>query len=107
MISANGGLPAHRYTPQVTPRWPRGSEPASVGLPPDFRGPYGEAHIQLAKDYKPKWQKPFHLTGEREEVMKALVDDLIQKHFIEECHSGLWANNAFPVPKPGFKARIP
>ena len=30
MISANGGLPVHRYTPQVTPRWPRGSEPASV-----------------------------------------------------------------------------
>ena len=30
MISANGGLPAQRYTPQVTPRWPRGSEPASV-----------------------------------------------------------------------------
>ena len=29
MISANGGLPAHRYTPQVTPRWPQGSEPAS------------------------------------------------------------------------------
>ena len=29
-MSANGGLPAHRYTPQVTPRWPRGSEPASV-----------------------------------------------------------------------------
>ena len=44
MISANGGLPAHRYTPQVTPRWPRGSEPASlVRLPPtpldDPRGP--------------------------------------------------------------------
>ena len=78
-----------------------------VGLPSDFRGPYGEAHIQLAKDHKPKWQKPFHLTGEREEVMKALVDDLIQEHFIEECHSGLWANNAFPVPKPGSKAKIP
>ena len=31
MISANGGLPAHRYTPQVTQRWPRGSEPASGG----------------------------------------------------------------------------
>ena len=30
MISANGGLPAHRYVPQVTPRWPRESEPASV-----------------------------------------------------------------------------
>ena len=35
MISANGGLPAHRYTPQVTPRWPRGSELASAGC----RGP--------------------------------------------------------------------
>ena len=32
MISANGGLPAHRYTPQVTPGWPRGSEPASQDL---------------------------------------------------------------------------
>ena len=30
MISANGGLPAHRYTPQVTQRWPRESELASV-----------------------------------------------------------------------------
>ena len=29
MISANSGLPAPRYTPQVTPRWPRGFEPAS------------------------------------------------------------------------------
>ena len=29
MISANGGLPAERYGPQVTQRWPRGSEPAS------------------------------------------------------------------------------
>ena len=34
MIPANGGLPAHRYTPQVTQRWPRGSEPASVLLRP-------------------------------------------------------------------------
>ena len=32
MISANGGLPAHRYTPQVTHRWPRGSEPDSAPL---------------------------------------------------------------------------
>ena len=29
MISANGVLPAHRYTPQVTQRWPWGSKPAS------------------------------------------------------------------------------
>ena len=30
MISANDSLPAHRYTTQVTQRWPWGSEPASV-----------------------------------------------------------------------------
>ena len=30
MISANGGLLAHGYTPQVTQRWPQGSEPASA-----------------------------------------------------------------------------
>ena len=34
MISANGGLPAHRDTHQVTQRWPRGSEPASAHDPP-------------------------------------------------------------------------
>ena len=78
-----------------------------VGVLPDFRCPYGEVHIHLAEDYKPKTQKPFHLTGEREEVMKAMVDDLINQHFIEEYHSGLWANNAFPVLKPGSKSNIP
>ena len=30
MILANGGLPAHRYTPQMTQRWPRGSKLASA-----------------------------------------------------------------------------
>ena len=39
MVSANGGLPAHRYTPQVTPRWPGGSEPASLRYA--VRGPMG------------------------------------------------------------------
>ena len=37
MISANGDLPAHRYTPEVTQRWPRGSESASkVTCPSPF-----------------------------------------------------------------------
>ena len=47
MISANGGLPAHRYTPQVTPRWPRGSEPASV-LAPDGAESDKDSSLSLA-----------------------------------------------------------
>ena len=38
MISANGGLPAQEYTPEVTPRWPRGSEPADRGSTSEGRG---------------------------------------------------------------------
>ena len=34
MISGNGGLPAHRYTPQETQTWPRGSEPDSAAVIP-------------------------------------------------------------------------
>ena len=33
MISADGGLPAHRYTPQMIQRWPSWSELASVRPP--------------------------------------------------------------------------
>ena len=54
MISANGGLPAHRYTPQVTQRWPRGSEPASRMSV----GSYGatEPHLWLmSKIPTPTW----------------------------------------------------
>ena len=46
MISANGGLPAHRYTPQVTPRWPQGSEPASVER--KFKLPSGGVLVLLS-----------------------------------------------------------
>ena len=46
MISANGGLPAHRYTPQVTPRWPRGSEPASISWM------HSQAHARQAPTMK-------------------------------------------------------
>ena len=44
MISANGGLPAHRYTTQMTQRWPRGSEPASLG---EFFAVCQENHTRL------------------------------------------------------------
>ena len=70
MISANGGLPAHRYTPQVTPRWPRGSEPASVAdaqndlcithvllvCPINYRAPRWGVHQPIGNDT----QLPMH-----------------------------------------------
>ena len=51
MISANGGLPAHRYTPQVTQRWPQGSEPAS---PPFSERCYGSEVIE-ERTGGPQW----------------------------------------------------
>ena len=57
MISANGGLPAHRYTPQVTPRWPRGSEPASVYTP---RHP---SVLRSAECTQPSWEQSWTNRG--------------------------------------------
>ena len=56
MISANGGLPAHRYTPQVTPRWPRGSEPASMG--------HWEGQPAIQWMAEPAWREPLHPEGQ-------------------------------------------
>ena len=55
MISANGGLPAPRYTPQVTQRWPRGSEPASPCLKttPIVPSLFGSAISQQDKFFVP------------------------------------------------------
>ena len=49
MISANGGLPAHRYTPHVTQRWPRGSEPASAPPPGTPLRRFHSAQRRLAR----------------------------------------------------------
>ena len=61
MISANGGLPAHRYTPQVTPRWPRGSEPASVE----------------PRDCEVGWDKVMKVWGNGEEEIVATIFELL------------------------------
>ena len=52
MISANGGLPAHRYTPQVTPRWPRGSELASTAGSAKGGGGWGSGreHVRQVRN---------------------------------------------------------
>ena len=51
MISANGGLLAHRYTPQVTQRWRRGSELAS----PPFSERCIRSEVIEEKTGGPQW----------------------------------------------------
>ena len=70
MISANGGLPAHRYTPQVTRRWPRGSEPAS-----------GSSHAlaEESMDTELKIER-WQLRNKNEALPSALQDLRQQKH---------------------------
>ena len=64
MISANGGLPAHRYTPQVTPRWPRGSEPASQHCSPCFLvAKPGSTAKRLVVDYGELNKKTLNHSG--------------------------------------------
>ena len=58
MISANGGLPAHRYTPQVTPRWPRGSEPASAHTSQEATTRKGEAQARGTAQQSANAQRP-------------------------------------------------
>ena len=76
MISATGRLLAHRYTPQVTQRWPQGSEPASGvwGVPlccPRVQGGcggplrlYGVSHVLSAMgDEDVRGRQRIHLCG--------------------------------------------
>ena len=63
MISAHGGWPAHRYTPQVTRRWLRGSEPASVPeqiphvSPPPLSAP-NPYHIHTDQQHRYQTETP-------------------------------------------------
>ena len=59
MISADGGLPSHRYTPRVTQKWPQGSEPASPhgGRKPP-KNQEGAGAATEARRKRAPWQTP-------------------------------------------------
>ena len=64
-----------------------------------IKGPHGMSYIDLVPGTKPKWVRPYRLVGEREAAMNEVVQDLLEKGFLEESWDTQWANPVFPVPK--------
>ena len=71
--------------------------PEPVRDPPK-RGPLGEAEIRLKDGARPYHKPPFHITGERLEAMKEMVQALVDCGKIERANSA-WCSPAFPVAK--------
>ena len=68
---------------------------------PPVRGLYGEAYIPLIEGAVPQRQKPFIMHGEKLEAYKKVVEDWIEKKYIERptkkgCE---WVSAGMVVPK--------
>ena len=68
---------------------------------PPVRGMFGYAYIPLQENAIPTREKPFQMYGERQEALKTIVLDWIDKKFIERPQKGgvEWLSQAFAVPK--------
>ena len=81
-------------------------------LPADPHIPVrGGEHVGLAKiqdlaNAVAKRQKGFRLVGQREAILKELVEDFLAQGIIEPCGDGPWLNNVFPVAKKSGKFRM-
>ena len=71
--------------------------PEPVRDPPK-RGPLGEAEIRVKEGARPVNKPPFHITGERLDAMKEMVQALVDCEKIERASSA-WCSPAFPVAK--------
>ena len=69
---------------------------------PPERGPYGHAYIQLKEGAVPQRQKPFFMHGERQEAYKKVVEDWLERGYIERLTKGRgeWLSQGFVVAKP-------
>ena len=67
-------------------------------FPPRMRGPYGEAKIRLKQDPRVYRHGEFALRGERKEAMEKILREIIERGWLEPCHSE-WASPCFVVPK--------
>ena len=65
-------------------------------------GDVGLAKLLMKENAVPKHQRPYKLVGEREAAMQELVEDFLERGWLEECKDGSpWSCNAFAVPKKG------
>ena len=65
---------------------------------PPIRGPYGEAKIVVRQGSTPRRQRGFQLTGEREKAVIKIVEEFVDRGWLEPSYSE-WASTAFVVPK--------
>ena len=65
---------------------------------PPIRGPYGEARINIKHGAQPRRQRAFQLVGERADALKAILEEYVDRGWIEPSYSE-WGAPAFVVPK--------
>jgi len=66
---------------------------------PANRGFYGKATIEPKDNARPMVRKPFRTLGEREEALRGIIDNYLDRGWIRPSQSE-WAAQAFVVPKP-------
>ena len=67
-------------------------------FPPPVRGPYGQAKIRLKPDPRVYRHSEFALRGKRKEAMEKIPREVIERGWLEPCHSTR-ASPCFVVPK--------
>ena len=65
---------------------------------PPVRGPFGMARIDLIPGARPRRQRSFKMVGEREEALKAILEDYVERGWLEPSYSE-WGSPCFVVPK--------
>ena len=77
-----------------------GGDVLSGKLPttPPVRGPFGLAHINLVPGATPKRHRSFKMVGEREEALKTIIKEYIDRGWLEPSFSD-WGSPCFVVPK--------
>ena len=102
----SGDLPdqAQRLLDQILHDYKDSSLSEKTVPNPPVRGPYGDCTFTIIHD-TPKKQRPFHLIGEREDALRDLIQEFIDRGWVEPSNSK-WCSPAFTVPKKNGEYRL-